>query len=693
MSGYALHGPADEAFSLFRALFAAGLRPDPFDLSIILRICASLCEPNHGKELHCFGLKSGYVEDLFVANGIVTMYASCGLLGFSRAVFWEIRQPDLVSWTSMLTGLVKNGHEDEALRLFEQMAWSGIELDSFVISIGLKASAKLNCVYSGQQIHCCLVKYGLDSDCFLGNSLLEFYGRLGELGLMRMHFDRMIERDLVAWNTMISCYASSLSDEEALILFHEMIRTGFVCDDFTLGSVLQAVASRGALSHGREIHGFAIRAGFELSCHVNSALLDMYIKCIDCEPPSNPYTAMMPFKLFIYFQSTGADFDGFITASILKFCASERDLETGKAIHSCIVKLGMNSDPFVMSSLIDMYAKCGLIRPSLLAFEGIVEPSVVPWSAIIAGCCFNGHFHEALELFRAMQFHWIKANEFTYTSVLLACLEDGRIRSGREIHCSLIRTGHGCHAPVISTLISFYTGLMEPYKAVALSSLIPEDEVPWISLIRAFAKVEDYKMVLWLFHMIQKSRAKLDCSLASLVLDSCPNPSFLSEGTQAHAYAIKRGLISETNTYNSLINMYSRCGTISDAGNVFEQISEKNASSWTSIISANVSHGCPSEALRLFQQMIRKDKRPDCDTFLSVLKACKQMGLVDEAFRLFLFMIEVYKIKPSMDVYSCMVEVLSSAGMIREAEHFVETSVPSNLNPLAGRTVGTTSKV
>ncbi|KAL0921079.1 hypothetical protein M5K25_008111 [Dendrobium thyrsiflorum] len=693
MSGYALHGPADEALSLFRGLFSAGLRPDSFDISIILRICASLCLPNQGKELHCFGLKSGYLEDLFVANGLVTMYASCGLLRFSRVVFWGIRKPDLVSWTCMLTGLVKNGHEDEVLLLLEQMAWAGILFDAYVLSIGLRASANLNCVGSGKQIHCCLVKSGLDSHCFLGNSLLEFYGRVGELGLMRMLFDRMIERDLVAWNTMISCYACSLFDAEALMLFHEMIKSGFVCDDFTLCSVLQAVTSQGALSHGKEIHGFAIRAGFEFNCHMNSALLDMYIKCSNCEL-GNACNDLIPIKLFIFFQSIGAEFDDFIIASILKFCASQNDLETGKVIHSCILKLGMNSDPVVMSSLIDVYAKCGLIRTSLLVFARIVEPSAVSWSAIIAGFCFNGHFHKALELFRAMQFHCIKANEFTYTSVVLACLADGKIHSGREIHCSIIRHGYGYHVSVISTLINFYTGLMKPCKAVLLSSLIPEDDVSWVSLIKSFAMAADGKMILWLFHMIQKSRGKLDHLSASYVLDSCANPVFLSAGTQAHAYAIKRGLLSETNTNNSLINMYSRCGTISDAGNAFEQIPEKNAASWTSIISANVNHGCPSKALRQFQQMIGKDKYPNCDTFLSVLKACRQMGLVDEAFRLFIYMVEVYKIKPSMEIYSCMVQVLSCAGMNREAEHFIETAVPSNSNPLAWRTgVPTSSRI
>lgn len=275
--------------------------------------------------------------------------------------------------------------------------------------------------------------------------------------------------------------------------------------------------------------------------------------------------------------------------------------------------------------------------------------------------------------------------------MILACSAEKMLGGGKEIHCSLIRNGYGCQASVVAALINLYTGLRESHKALALSYFIPAGDVPWVSLIRAFAISKEHRMVLWLFHKLQKSNGRLDNLSASYVLDSCTNPQFLDAGIQIHAYIIKRGLVSETSTNNSLINMYSRCGTISDAGNAFEQIPEKNADSWTSIISANVDHGCPSEALRQFRQMIGKDKYPDCSTFLSVLKACWQLGLVEEAFRLFIYMIEVYKIKPSIETYSCMVEVLSSAGMFREAEHFIEATVPFESNASAWRTVLSTS--
>ncbi|PKA52446.1 Pentatricopeptide repeat-containing protein [Apostasia shenzhenica] len=178
MYGYASHGRAAEALSLFRELHAGGRWPHAFDFSIILRVCASLSNCCLGRELHCFCLKSGYLEDVFVANGLVAVYASCGLLRCSEDVFWGIRQPDLASWTSMLSALIKNGFDEKALWLLEEMARDGVQFDAYVLSVGLKASSNLNCRASGVQIHCLMVKLGLNSHAFLRNSLLEFYGRL-----------------------------------------------------------------------------------------------------------------------------------------------------------------------------------------------------------------------------------------------------------------------------------------------------------------------------------------------------------------------------------------------------------------------------------------------------------------------------------------------------------------------------------
>jgi pentatricopeptide repeat protein len=138
----------------------------------------------------------------------------------------------------------------------------------------------------------------------------------------------------------------------------------------------------------------------------------------------------------------------------------------------------------------------------------------------------------------------------------------------------------------------------------------------------------------------------------------------------------KRGLASSACTNSYLIDMYSSVGSLRHASDAFNYMPAKDASSWTSIVAANVENGCPETAIRLFSQMEEKC-RPTPEAFLSVLKACARTGLVSEAFRFFVSMTEVYKIQPSEEHYSHMIQVLSRAGMFKEAEHFIDSVVPS----------------
>lgn len=695
MSGYAHHGPCIEVLALLRDMLrelsdVGGLGPDPFVLSVALKACASVGSLKHGHEVHCAAVKLGYLEDLFVANGLVTMYSSCGSVGYSRSVFERIPQPDLVSWTSLLSGLVRNGYEEEALRLFTGMAQeeATIRFDAYVLSICLKASCNSNHTGLGSMIHCHMIKMGFASCLFLMNSLLEFYGRIGELGLMRKVLGKMLEKDLVSLNTVISCHARSNHNEDALMFFRKLMTSRGSpsrCDDFTLGSVLQAVSSSGALNHGKEIHGYVIRASFGSNSYVTSALLDMYVTCVGLDT--------VPVRLFVHFRSLGGEVDEFLVAGIVKWCASVKDPETGKTIHACIVKLGLHSDSFVASSLIDMYAKCGILGSSVRVFAGIQNPGTVPWSSIIAAHCCSGEFLEALALFREMQSDRVRANEFTYSSALLACLALGDHTSGgTEIHCSVIRRGYCLNAPVVNSLISLYSVRGQPHKAMKLASLLGEEEIDWCSLIRAFGRAEDRAMILKLFHKIQRStRGQVDHELACYVIGSCGCPSLLDAGVQVHAYFTKRGLLSDPSTNNSLIGMYSKCGELELAVDAFNRMSEKNSASWTAIVAAYVREGRPSEALNQFGKMVRKGKRPDAETFLYALKACGEVGLIEEAFRLFTCMVEVYKLEPSQEIYSSMVEAMGSAGMLEEAEHFIASVIPIEADASSFNLENTTS--
>lgn len=693
MSGYARHGPASEVLMMFWDMLCGSggglLRPDSFVFAVVLRACGMVECLSYGRGVHGLVLKQSSVVDSFVENALVSMYASCGALEDAAVVFGGIDKPDLVGWSSILSGYVKNGLEEEGLRIFCDMVSGGIEPDAFAFSMVLGACTNLECWDFGTQVHCYIIKIGFDSCLYLENSLMDFYAKCGDLEGMRRVFSHMSEKNLVSWNTFINGYVHNFHYLEALRIFQILMEDVSQCDDFSLISVLKAVTGLGHLDHGKEIHGYILRAGIETNRYVVSSLLDMYIGCIDHE--SLYPRVEVPLKLLNYLE--GGGYDEFIMTSLLKWCSLESSLESGKMFHSLIIKLDLKSDSYVLSSLIDMYSKCGIWEAAKRVFTRVEQPDTAPWSALISGHSWNGCFAEALQLFRKMQFDGIEANEFTFTSVLLACLALENLRKGKELHCKILRSGYESNFSVVNTLINLYSELWQHKQALKLCSMIPDSEISWNFLIQACLGAEDYEIIHKLLWRIQVSHGNLDPVSACDIFASCSSPVLLNVGTQAHAYMTKRGLISHPTISNSLIQMYSACGKIDEAVQAFNLMPEKDTCSWTSILSARVEHGHPSEALNLISQMRWKNKPADQSTFSSVLNACAQMGLVDEAFRLFFSMKEVYGIEPLEEHYSCMVEVLGRAGMFEEVLDFINGVPTFKLGPLIWRTLLSSSRI
>uniref|UniRef100_A0A0D9VGL8 Pentacotripeptide-repeat region of PRORP domain-containing protein n=1 Tax=Leersia perrieri TaxID=77586 RepID=A0A0D9VGL8_9ORYZ len=674
MSGYATHGPATEALDLLLRMAEWPLRPDAFVFSVALRACAAVGGLGVGRQVHAAAAKMGYVgSDLFVANGLVTMYASCRSLGCAEKVFDGIAQPDSVSWTSMLSAYTENGCDTQALILFLEMVHSGVPCDAYTLSVALRAATNLAYVRLGCQLHCYMIKSGFVNSEFLENCLIEFYGRCRELQLMQKVFDEMNVKDLVSWNTIIQCYADNLCDDEALVHFRDLMYECAECDEYTLGSILHVITRRCDFDYGREIHGYLIRAGLDSDKYVMSALMDMYVNWATLRKSYS----MLPLTMLRYYLSVHGKLDQFIVASSLKSCASDLDLAAGRMLHACVLKFDMNLDPFVTSSLVDMYAKCSSLEEAHRLFSRTKDPCTAAWSALISGSCLNGQFKRAMDLFRTMQMEHVQPNEFTYTSVLTACMALGDAVSGVEIHSNSIRNGYGASDSVLRSLVSFYIREGQFHQALNLCLLLSKSEIPWVTLFQEFAELGDHVGILNILHVVQRSGRVLDYPTARLILSSCGEKTHIHEGLQAHAYLMKCGLASSAGPCNYLIDMYSGCGSLKHAFEAFRNTSCKDSSSWTSIIIASVENGCPETAIRLFVQMLRKNKSPTSLTFLSVLRACAEIGLVNEAFQFFASMTDVYKIQPSEEHYSYMIEVLGRAGMFKEAEHFIDSVVPS----------------
>lgn len=696
MSGYAKHGLSMEALALFKDMLCGGdnkmVRPDPFVYAVVLRSCGEMRELGFGKGVHGQVLKKGEAFlDGFLENSLVNMYSSCGVLEDAVLIFDGIEKPGLVAWSSMLSAYVKHGLEKQGLNVFLDMVFQGIELDAFVFSMVIKACSNLEDLNLGIQVHGLMVKRGFGKGCclFLDNSLMDFYAKCKDLKGLRRVFDQLYEKDLVSWNTLITGYVHNFHYTEALRNFRVLMHEVCYCDDFTIASILKAVSGLQDKGYGRQVHGYIVRTGLVSNNYAMCSLLDMYIECIDNE--SSDQWEKLPLKLYIGLER--GESNGFIIASMLKWCSMLSNLDTGKLFHSLAKKLAVDSDPYVISASIDMYSKCGMQNAALRVFERVEDPGIATWSALISGLSWNGWFAEALTCFRKMQFNGIEANEFTFTSVILASMALGDLRKGRELHCKILKTCYASNVSVINTLINLYSELSDHQQALKLCSLISDAEISWNLLIQACLKANDYEMIHKLLRRIQSCAGYIEPIAVCDIFSSCTSPVFLHMGMQAQAYMTKRGLLSHPTTGSGLIQMYSGCGQIAEADLAFESMPEKNSLSWTSIISAKVEHGHPSEALALFNDMRRRNKLVDSSTLKSILKACGLTGRLDEAHSLLMSMEVVYGVEPSEEHYSCILEGFARAGMLEEVENFIDEIIPDKVGKMTWRTLLSSARI
>lgn len=117
----------------------------------------------------------------------------------------------------------------------------------------------------------------------------------------------------------------------------------------------------------------------------------------------------------------------------------------------------------------------------------------------------------------------------------------------------------------------------------------------------------------------------------------------------------------------SLIDMYFKCGKVEFAREAFEDTTNKNVTSWTSMIAGYGMHGLAQDAMDIFYKMRSSAVKPNYITFVSVLTACSHAGLVKEGQYWFNAMSHEYDIKPGVEHYGCMVDLLGRTGHLNEA--------------------------
>ncbi|KAG0472723.1 hypothetical protein HPP92_014580 [Vanilla planifolia] len=386
----------------------------------------------------------------------------------------------------------------------------------------------------------------------------------------------------------------------------------------------------------------------------------------------------MPSQAIYYFNqmsSSGVPPDHHSYPFVLTACARLQSPEPGWVFHAQTVKLGFESDAYVLNSLIQLYACYGFIGDARKLFDGNLSRDLVSWNVMIRGYIKMGQFKEAMSCFEDMvRTKNILPDSVTMICLVSACSQLGDLGWGRWFHSYSEEHGLVANLQLRNAILDMYCKCKDLSSAKELFHEMgsEQDLLSWTSMICGLANSGNFQDALEYFGRMQIEGIQPDEVLLGTMLSVCAQVGALDQGKYVHQlierHNLKRDIILET----ALVDMYAKCGSIDLAMQVFKKMREKNLFTWNAIIGGLAIHGHGQLALNLFEEMRREEVPVDDVTFIGILSACSHSGLVKDGLKVFNAMEEVYKLVPRMEHYGCVVDLLCRVGLVQDALAFID---------------------
>ncbi|XP_042506123.1 pentatricopeptide repeat-containing protein At3g22150, chloroplastic [Macadamia integrifolia] len=460
---YVKTGRFVEALKQFRQMIHMGIKLTVVSFINVFPAVASIRDQKNSGVLYGLLLKMGseYVSDLFAASSAIFMYSELGDMVSARQVFDLCTERNIEVWNTMISGYVQNDHPAEGLNLFiKVLDLDKIIPDNVTFLTALTATSQLQQLDFGRQLHAYVIKNLMASNVVISNALISMYSRCDLVEAAFMVFDKMPERDLVSWNTMVSAFVQNGLDDEGLMLVYEMQKQGFVIDSITATALLSAASNLRNQKIGKETHAYLFRHWIQFE-GMDSYLIDMYTKAglIDaaeklfeknCVRDRDQVTwnamisgysqngqieqALIVFRQMLQQQQLP---NAVTLASILPACSPVGGIGFGKQLHGFAFRHTLDQNVFVGTSLIDMYSKCGEISYAERVFTRLPEINSVTYTTMISGYGQHGLGERALSLFQSMPLSGMKPDAVAFVAVLSACSYSGLVDEGLQIFESM----------------------------------------------------------------------------------------------------------------------------------------------------------------------------------------------------------------------------------------------------------------
>lgn len=459
LKGYAKFSSLDDAVSFLIRMRYDDVAPVVYNYTYLLKVCGDVGEIRRGKEIHGQLIVNGFSLDLFAMTGVVNMYAKCGQIEEAYKMFDRMPERDLVSWNTIVAGFAQNGFAELALDLVTRMHEEGRRGDFITIVSILPAVANVGSLRIGKAVHGYAMRAGFDSIVNVSTALVDMYAKCGRVETARLVFDGMKSRNVVSWNSMIAAYVEGGNPEEAMRIFQKMLDQGVEPTNVTIMEALHACADLGDLKRGIFVHKLLDQLKLGTDVSMTNSLISMYSKCKKVDIAADIFSKLQGKTLvswnamilgyaqngrvnealnyFCKMRSKNIKPDSFTMVSVIPALAELSVIRHAKWIHALVIRSCFEKNVFVMTALIDMYAKCGAVGTARALFDMMNERHVTTWNVMIDGYGTHGLGKAAVELFNKMLEGPTKPNDITFLCAISACSHSGLVEEGIHYFASM----------------------------------------------------------------------------------------------------------------------------------------------------------------------------------------------------------------------------------------------------------------
>ncbi|XP_043705150.1 pentatricopeptide repeat-containing protein At1g20230-like [Telopea speciosissima] len=632
----------EDVVLVFGLMVQEGLRLDKYLVPTILKVFSALQSLEMGRMIHGYIIRKKLELDVFVGNALIDMYAKCRDLRSAKDTFDSMQlngvKPDLISWNSLVSGFarnreidvalqlleemkekglkpgvgswngvisgcIENGYHEDALNVFYEMLWSFEEPNAMTIASVLPACAGLKDLDLGKGMHAYALKCGESGNIFVGGSLIDMYSKCGQTDYAERVFMGIKSKNTAVWNEIIAAHVNEGKMQSALELLHLMQIEGLKPDMITYNTILAGYARKGQkyeafkflLEMGQKglkpnIVSFNVLVSGFQHCGLSGEALKIFRIM---RPDSKIIKTVMdgscghfPTELL----SVSTKPNPVTITSAIAACAHMNSWFHGKEIHGYILRNEFDSNIFVSSALVDMYAKCHDMGSTRKIFQQIEDRNIVSWNALLSGHNNNGEPRESIKLFLKILEDGLVPSMITLVILLSACSDVAALRLGRELHGYILKCKfEESTITLASALINMYAKCGSIIEArLVFDSEVEKDVALWNAMISGYSVHGMAKDAIALFEQLVQSAIQLDHITFTAVLSSCTCQGLVEEGwkyfnSMEGGYGIKPSLEHHT----CMVGIMGSAGWLEEALDFIGRMPYRpDASVWGSLLRA-----------------------------------------------------------------------------------------------------------